>query len=303
MLPSSAVAVASLRLLHLLRTSSISHVWRILRTDPKYTDLTQSQYAIAFDLLKETGALVGHTSSLALAKEFAMLPERQIRKQLFECIIRHVSPAWLQDADILVPASGEIPEDAAKLATGLGLMENEAFQAVKNAHAHADLEKRKLIGDAGERALLAYLEANCPDSTIHVAAVGDGFGYDIAFEHGGREWHLEVKSTTRRGRMTFFLSRNEYETSLADPSWRLVVAGLSADFQLMATATLLPGHLQTVAPVDASTNSKWQSAMFEMSGSNFVNGICLSESSSERVALHSYPQAAGCQDSWFAWLP
>ena len=232
-----------------------------------------------------------------------MLPEPEMRKQLFECVIRHVSPAWLRDADILVPASGEIPEDAAKLAAELGLQENEAFRAVRNAHTHVDLEKRQLIGGAGERALLAYLEANWPGSTIHVAALGDGFGYDIAFMQGGREWHLEVKSTTRRGRLNFFLSRNEYETGLADPSWRLVVAGLSADLKLMALATLLPGHLQPVAPIDVGPNSRWQSAMFEIGGSSFVKGICLSGSNSDTSEFHRYLHAAGCHDSWFAWLP
>lgn len=303
MLPSNSVVAASLRLLHLLRTSSISHVWRILRTDPAYTDLTQSQYATAFDLLREAGILRGHTSSLALAGQFAMLPEPEMRKQLFECIIKYFSPAWLQDADVLVPASGEIPEDAAKLAAGLGLQESEAFRAVRNAHTHVDLEKRQLIGGAGEHALLGYLEANWPGSTIHVAALGDGFGYDIAFMQGGREWHLEVKSTTRRGRLTFFLSRNEYETGLTDPSWRLVVAGLSPDLKLMAIATLLPGHLQPVAPVDVGPNSRWQSAMFEIGGSSFVKGICLSGCSSDAPAFHGCLHAADRHDSWFAWLP
>lgn len=303
MLPSSAVIAACLRLLRLLRTSSIAQVWLILRTDPSYTDLTQSQYAVAFDLLKRIGAIAGGSPSLVLTRQFKMLPERQMHQLLFECLIKHGSPAWLQDADILVPDPSEIPQDAAQLAAALGVLENEAFRAVQNAYSHIDLEKRKLIGDAGERALLCHLEASWPGSTIHVASLGDGFGYDIAFKHSQREWHLEVKSTTRRGRITFFLSRNEYETSLTDPAWRLIIAGLDENLQLMSIATLLPGHLEPIAPVDTGSNSRWQSAMFEIGSNSFVKGIWLSGSIMDEVVLHKTSQAVDSQDAWFAWLP
>jgi hypothetical protein len=303
MLPCKAVVSASVRLLRLLRTSSVAHAWLILRTDSRYTDLTQSQYAAAIELLKCHGILTGSSLSLAIAKQFETLPEMQMHKFLFERIVRHAAPAWLADADVLIRDPADIPADAFSLATTLSLPEEQAFGAVQNAHIHVDLEKRKLIGDAGERALLAFLEERWSGTTVHVASMGDGFGYDIAFKPGQREWHLEVKSTVRRGRLTFYLSRNEYEVGLADPYWRLVVLGLNSSLQLRAIATLQPGHLELLAPVDSGPRGKWQSALFELSGNSFMNGIQLAEGPVGVAVLGETHQALPeFDEAWFEWL-
>lgn len=293
MLPSNAVAKGCLRWLRVLRGSSLAQAWLILRTDPRYADLTQSQYGAALELLKSTGLLGGCAPALL------RLPERQASQLLFEKIIEHAAPAWLPDFDLLVPDPSELPVDAAKLGSALGLQELQRYAAVRNVHSRADLAARKLVGDAGELALLRFLEEKAPGAAVHVASFGDGYGYDIAFQHNGREWHLEAKSTTRRGRLTVHLSRNEYEVSLTDPDWRLIVVGLDAGLQLKAVATLLPGQLAALAPADTSMRGRWQDAAFEIAGDGLAAGICLDRGASAR-SLWAAPQ---CQGPRFEWMP
>ncbi|WP_342114569.1 protein NO VEIN domain-containing protein [Pseudoduganella sp. OTU4001] len=199
-------------------------------------------------MLKSLGLLNEGASTCCLGNQYRGLSAPQTSQILFEKIIEHASPAWLADSDILIPDASDIPEDAAKLGLALGLQEPQSFAAIRNVHQRVDLAKRKLIGDAGELALLNILEQLWPGTTVHVASLGDGYGYDIAFKHNRREWHLEVKSTTRRGRVTVHLSRNEYEVGISDPNWRLIVIGLDARLQLKAVATLSIGQIAALAP-------------------------------------------------------
>lgn len=304
MLPSNAAAEAAYRWIRLLRGSSVSQAWLILRSDPHYTDLTQSQYGAALDLLRSIGMIDSCAGTVALAKQYRELPAPQASQLLFEKMIEQAAPAWLPDSDILVPDPSEIPEDAAQLGSTLGLQELQCYAAVRNVHNRVNLEKRKLIGDAGELALLRFLEEKWPGATVHIAALGDGYGYDIAFRYKGQEWHLEVKSTTRRGRLTIHLSRNEYEVSLSDPHWRLIVAGLDENLQLKALATLMPGQLGALAPADTSIRARWQSAAFEINKSSLSKGICLpSKKTGDADANESFTLALESQAAWFEWLP
>jgi hypothetical protein len=306
MLPPNAIVRGALTWLRLLQNSSLSSSALILRADAHYADLTQGQYAAALELLKQIGALYTNvnSNSWVLSEEFKDAAVARTGQILFEKIIEHAAPAWLPDADILIPDPGEMPEDAAKLGNALGLQDQACFWSVRNVHRRIDLARRKLVGDAGELGLLQLLESNWPGSTEHVASIGDGYGFDIAFQHNQREWHLEVKSTTRRGRMTVYLSRNEYEVSLKDPYWRLIVVGLDANLQLKAFATLSPGHLAAAAPADRSAESKWQSASYDVARSALTNGLCLSEQPPGAVpASRQALCLSGGGSAWFDWMP
>ena len=126
-------------------------------------------------------------------------PDQQLNQLLFERTLERSMPAWLADADFLVPDPGEVPQDAASLAEVLGLSEQASFLAIRNVHGHIDLAERARVGLAGERALIEFLECRWPGSTTHIAEANDGFGYDVLFRHGKEHWHLEVKTTIRRG--------------------------------------------------------------------------------------------------------
>jgi hypothetical protein len=275
MLPHSATVAAVLRWVRLLRASTVNDAARILRADSAYTDLTQTQYAVALDWLTARGLIVQHGNTGMLGPGIAGLPEAETRQFLFECFIEFGSPLWLRDADVLIADPEDLPQDALQLALTLGLSEQLAFSTVRQLHGKIDLARRDLIGKAGELELVKRLEMEWPGSTNHVSLVSDGFGYDIAFVHLGRTWHLEVKSTTRRGRLGIYLSRNEYEVSRRDPCWRLVVVGLDSELQLQVVATLKSSAIWDRSPRDLLPDTNWQSASYQLKPGDLCKGLSL----------------------------
>ena len=91
-------------------------------------------------------------------------------------------------------------------ATTLNVSDDAALLTVAMVHGKIDLEQRAEVGAAGELRLVELLEEQWPGSTRHVALEHDGLD-DVAFTGAGATWHLEVKSTTRRGRLVVHLSR------------------------------------------------------------------------------------------------
>lgn len=306
MLPADAITRAAIRWLHILRTSSLAQAWSLIRADTRFTDLTQTQYASALEWLETLNLLIKKSNHLELSSVVKVLPQLQANQLFFERILENSTPAWLQDADILIPDASELPQDAANLANTLGLTEQVAFTAVRHVHGRIDLAKRALIGSAGEQALINFLESRWPGSTFHVAQHNDGFGYDITFFHENTEWHLEVKSTTRRGRLIVHLSRHEYEVGLQDPNWRLIVLGLDDQMQIDALATVQHDRLVVRAPKDICAEAKWQSASYQFSSKDLQYGLSFVEALSERSKLYVGPFAANeslFRSRLFEWMP
>lgn len=299
-LPAESVARAALRWLRLLRSSPVAQAWAIVRADSSYTDLTQTQYAQALDWLAATGFLSREDGELVPTEALTDLSSMQIRQLLFARTLESWDPPWLLDADILVADSGDIPQDALALAGDLGLADTAAYSAIREVHGRIDLQLRSAVGIAGELGLVRLLEAHWPGSTTHVALTDDGFGYDISFSVGGDEWHLEVKATTRRGRLVIHLSRHEYEVARADPRWRLVVVGLREDDSLAVVATVDHERLLRTAPKDIDRRSTWQSVRYQVSTEDLEAGL----SFLGEPGLVGAPQ--GPQDDGlptFAWMP
>jgi hypothetical protein len=197
----------------------------------------------------------------------------QLNQLLFERSLELAAPAWLPDSDILIPDASELPQDAVALAGALGLSDDLALLVIRHVHGRINLEQRTQIGLAGERALIGVLEAHWPGSTTHVSQIDDGYGYDIAFRHEGAEWHFEVKSTARRGRLLMYLSRHEYEVGLRDPIWRLIVVGLSSQLELQSIATAQFHAIAARAPADRHVNTKWQSAAYQLTANDLQDGL------------------------------
>ena len=63
-------------------------------------------------------------------------------------------------------------------------------------------EERARIGTAGELALVDLLTAAVEARVEHVAALSDGYGYDVSVQALRHCAHLEVKTTLRRSRLT-----------------------------------------------------------------------------------------------------
>jgi hypothetical protein len=306
MFPADSIVRAATRWLRLLRTSTLAQASGIIRADASYADLTQTQYASALEWLRNLQLFTDAQHGLELSALITKLPDEQINQLLFERILEGAEPAWLPDADLLVLDPAELPQDAAALAGSLGLSERVAFTVVRHVHGRIDLSERTRVGLAGERALIELLEHRWPGSTTHVSQTGDGFGYDVLFRQGNAQWHLEVKATTRRGRLVIYLSRHEHEVSLQDPHWRLVVVGLNNHLRLQALATARYTELLGRAPRDICGDAKWQSTSYELTskdlqrGLSFLDGRILDQNLTEDDALSN---GSFIGTSGFTWMP
>jgi len=274
MLPANSIVQAAIRWFHLLRVSTLGQASSTIRADASYTDLTQTQYASGLELLRSLEFLSEvRSGTLDLSPEVRELPDEQARQVLFQRILARSEPAWLRDADVLIPDPDEVPQDAESLADTLGLSHDTAYLSIRSLHGKIDQAERSRLGLAGEQELVDLLEQRWPGSTTHVSQISDGFGYDILFRHADISWHLEVKTTTRRGRLIIHLSRHEQEVGLRDPFWRLIVLGLNSSLKIKAIATVRQNELWKRSPRDVSAEGKWESASHEIAVHNLQRGL------------------------------
>ncbi|WP_459805438.1 protein NO VEIN domain-containing protein [Herbidospora sp. RD11066] len=176
---------------------------------------------------------------------------------------------WLPDADLLVTSPEELPMDVIRAADAIGLGAQDALAVIRDTWGKVDAETRLRVGNAGELALLDLLRASSDLPVRHVAETSDGYGYDIAVGDA----HLEVKSTTRRGRLVIYLSRHEYETMRRDPGWILVIVRLSQDLQLTAVATLDRQWIEQTVPADQVHSGRWESVRFDVPVDAVTSGL------------------------------
>jgi len=305
MIPPDTVVRAAVRWLYLLQQSTIRQAWSLIQADPAYTDLTQTQYASALEWLSEIGLLSHADGDVAIVQVVKNLPDPIRREMLFLHAIQHAAPAWLPDADLLINDEGALPNDALALADTLKISDGSALLGVRRAHGKVDMERRALVGRRGEEEFLQLLESSRPGSTSHLAKTDDSYGYDILYRHNSGELHFEVKATTRHGRLTIHLSRNEHEVSKRDPLWRLVVVGLDETLAVAALATVAHRDLLAVAPSDSSAEAKWESASFEVGPKKLVRGVSLP---GESCSVSSTKCALLLEGTWdeageFSWMP
>jgi hypothetical protein len=302
-LPPESILKAAVRWADLLERSAYAEASALLRSETKYADLTPTQYNTALEWLTSLEiAELGQTGTgYRLAPAYAGLPREQRSLFLFTRALEEGDPPWLQDADALVPTADEMPEDGALLASVLELAPETALTGIRQVHGHIDLELRARIGAAGERELVRLLESNWPGSTTHISLDHDGWGYDIAFrDEAGREWHLEVKSTPRRGRLVVHLSRQEHDVAGTDRNWRLIVVGLDDNEQIQALATAKHSELLQRSPRDIDRRSRWQSARVDLRGADLEPGLHFLPGISTRHGLLT--EGVTDQES-FAWMP
>ncbi|MDH6281548.1 hypothetical protein M2280_002769 [Prescottella agglutinans] len=245
--PPKPVLRAAVRWLERLPVSGAARSRSIFVTHPDFSDITPTQYDAAYSWLGQTGLLDDLTSQIPL------------RHRLFEAVVEHSGAPWLPDADMLVRSPDELPEDLLGVAAILELDTVDAHAQVRAAWGKVNTATRAQVGLAGELALVDLLREYEHIRVEHVAAWSDGFGYDISVEGQDFSAHLEVKSTTRRGRLSIYLSRNEYETMLCDPAWSLVAVRLTDDLQPCAVASIPRAWLESQAPSDRSVHGRWES--------------------------------------------
>ena len=265
MLPPNPILQAADRWIKELRYSRVPRVSALFNAHPRYADLTPTQYGLALSWLREM-RVVGADGALAVDPKFA-------RSYLLKHALLDEQPLWLPDSDRLIHSVDDLPEDVLDVGQALGLSPGEVLRAVRNVFSKVDTTRRKEIGSAGEIELLRLLKDLPEASVTHVAAYADGLGYDIMFNYQALTLHLEVKTTTRRGRLVIYLSRNEFNTMLEDPEWVLVVVLLGSLQQIESVVTIDKTWVEMNAPKDVSPFSNWDSVRLNVPRSAVRSGI------------------------------
>ncbi|NKR50299.1 DUF3883 domain-containing protein [Rhodococcus hoagii] len=230
-------------------------------THPDYSDITPTQYDAAYAWLREVGLLKGPVGRIPL------------RRRIFDAVVEHSGTHWFPDADVLVRTPDELPEDVLGVAEILQLDKVDAHSQLRAVWGKVDTAERARIGLAGELALVELLSRSTQFQVDHIAAWSDGFGYDVSIDGPEFSAHLEVKSTTRRGRLSVYISRNEYETMLRDPAWSLVAVRLTDDLRPAAVVSIPQSWLEAQAPADQGLHGRWESFRVDVPADVAVPGV------------------------------
>jgi len=261
-LPPETILLAAKRWLEVLPSSGgVPRARTLLTTATSYNDLTPTQYATAYSWLENLGLLAELGSPVPPAN------------QVLAAVLERAAPPWLRDADDLVQSPDEVPSDFLSAGELLGLDEDEVFGQVISSWGKVDTAARERVGEAGELGLVEMLRG-IPDSRVEqVSSWSDGFGYDIEFSQGPVEVHLEVKSTTRIGRFTAYLSRNEFNVMLRDQRWILVTLRLSPEFDVVGVGSVAKEWIAANVPRDFGPFGSWASCKLDVPAAAINEGI------------------------------
>ncbi|GAB2616790.1 protein NO VEIN domain-containing protein [Kribbella endophytica] len=227
----------------------------------EYSDISPGQYESAYSWIDEAGLMGGLDTALP------------IRERILRAALLTGRPPWLADADLLVQAPEELPADALRAAAALGFDETHVYREVHAVWGKVDSAERERIGFAGEIALVELLATYSMARIEHVAAHSDGYGYDIAVHAGQHSLRIEAKATARRNRLSFFLSRNEFETMRLDAGWQLVIVRLNSQLAIDAVASIDSGWISRQVPLDQGSYGCWSSCRIDVPPEKAVTGI------------------------------
>lgn len=304
MIPAEGVIIAAARWLDLLGRSTESQASILIRSNSQYADLTPTQYSTALDWLRSLEWTSLAEDSLGQSTTLKKLTSQSRREYLLASLLESADPPWLENADVLVHNSDDLPQDIERWSDLLELPDSSGLRVVRRISGKIDLARRAQVGNAGETELCMLLEAKWPGAINHVAETDDGFGYDVSASIQDVEWHLEVKSTTRRGRLSFFLSRHEFETGLADKYWKLLVVGLDDELRANCVAEVDQSALKEFAPADRATSASWASARYDLGEGHLSPGLTFLPWDETDVMTHRLlVQGARSQGPNFSWMP
>lgn len=261
-LPPDPVLLAAKRWLEILPASGgIPRAQALLTTHAQYSDLTPTQYAAALTWVRDLGLLANAGPPIPAAN------------QVLSAIFEKAAPPWVKDADELVRSPDELPSDIVSAGATLGLDASAVYEQLVSSWGKVDTEARERVGAAGEEALVVLLRQTVDGRVDQVSSWSDGFGYDIDVSQREISAHLEVKSTTRLGRFTAYLSRNEYNVMLRDHHWVLVTVRLTDDFEIAGIGSVPSAWIVANVPRDTSSYGSWASCKLEVPSVVIADGI------------------------------
>lgn len=252
-LPPESVLLASRRWLEILpHTGGVPRAQALLTTHRQFSDVSPTQYATALSWLRELGLLDAVCSPVP--------PANRVLSAIFE----KAPPTWVQDSDELIRAPDELPSDIVTVGQMLGLDANGVYEQLVSSWGKVDAAARERVGAAGEAELVSILRERTDGRVDHVSTWSDGFGYDIAYAQGEVNAHLEVKSTTRIGRFTAYLSRHECDVMLRDHHWALVAVRLTDKLAIAGVGHVPREWIGANLPQDAGPSGAWASCKLEV---------------------------------------
>lgn len=250
-LPPNSLLVAAQRWLRELQDGNPEHAFAVLSASPPYADLTPTQYMTALDWLRDV-ALVEQDQPVHWGG-----PTQAIA--VLTAAIEIARPLWLSDADETITEPAELPDDLRDAAAALSVSDTDCLQAVHSILLKVDTELRAELGAWGERCFVALLETHAWGRVDHVAARTDSLGYDVSWTHRNIQAHIEVKTTSRRGRLRIYLSRHEADVGLSTSDWHLVVICAESGQAITALGTVDKDWIGSVLPLDKSRLGRWES--------------------------------------------
>ncbi|MCD1286059.1 hypothetical protein CV023_09470 [Brevibacterium sp. CCUG 69071] len=262
---------AACRWLDLLRNGSHLQAKSFLWNDARYMDLSRDQYARGYELLEKWEL---HSQTEGLRSDLLTLDFEQLRIALAISVVVGDAPSWMED-NVIDEAIGDPPIGVLELLRVLGLHDDRAPEVVRRAYGKVDLETRAAVGAAGESALAELLLKAGAEAVEQVSAYDDGAGFDLKVIADGDEHHLEVKSTKKRRSLKVFLSRNEYEVAIRDPSWKLVTVGLTDELKIADIATVRCSVVHQNVPIDTPPVARWASTQLLFSREHLTSGLKL----------------------------
>ncbi|MFE7748141.1 protein NO VEIN domain-containing protein [Streptomyces sp. NPDC057428] len=139
-------------------------------------------------------------------------------------------------------------------------------------------DAKRIVGAAGEQALLRLLRQGGVPHVRHVAVESDAYGYDIEAAWSVSERaHIEVKATTDPTRLVVHLTRHEYEVMTADADWCLAAVLVGRDGNAASVATVDRGWLHSAVPADQGRGGRWESARLTVPASALTPGLATEE--------------------------
>ena len=101
-------------------------------------------------------------------------------------------------------------------------LEEIVVAAHQQVYGASDDQLRKMLGDAGELAVISALRRT-GQNPRHVSLISDRFGYDIELKIGSKTLGLEVKATVKATATRALVSRNEFEVAKRmGERWKLI---------------------------------------------------------------------------------
>jgi len=146
----------------------------------------------------------------------------------------------------------------------------ETIIVAANRHLYGDEDehRRKLLGDAGELAVMSALRSRGLDPR-HVALVSDRFGYDVELQVGNVIYGYEVKAAVTTTAQRILLSRNEFNVAAAmNARWCLLQVTFSTRVFALGRATandvieireMTSNSIQSMAPSEPAS-FRWTEA-------------------------------------------